>query len=116
MRRGGEASQEAPTSHDVARSHRSSVALRARPQAVSELLASVARGAFQLAPPLASVATWIADFFKRYGDREPQLADASLVYLADHQGTTTVFTLDRSDFSVYRTNAGKAFSLLPRPR
>lgn len=89
--------------------------LRARPKAVSELLASVARGTFQLAPLDASVASWMTTFFSRYDDREPQLADASLVYLADHRETTTVFTLDQTDFSVYRTSAGKAFSLLPRP-
>jgi predicted nucleic acid-binding protein len=58
----------------------------------------------------------MAAFFKRYDDREPQLADASLVYLADHRETTTVFTLDQTDFSVYRTDSGKAFGLLPRPR
>jgi predicted nucleic acid-binding protein len=90
--------------------------LRARPQAVSQLLASVALGTFQLAPLDASVASWIADFFKRYADREPQLADASLVYLADHRATTTVLTLDYTDFSIYRTRAGKAFSLVPAKR
>jgi len=48
--------------------------LRARPQAVCQLLASVAGGMFQLSLLDASVASWIADFFRRYDDREPQLS------------------------------------------
>lgn len=40
------------------------------------------------------------------------LADASLVALAEERGLTTVFTLDR-DFRVYRLPRGKAFTILP---
>ena len=42
-----------------------------------------------------------------------QLADASLVYLAQREDISTVFTLDRRDFSVYRFKGNQAFRLLP---
>ena len=44
----------------------------------------------------------IAAFMNRYASIGAQLADASLVYLAERENIDTVFTLDRRDFSVYR--------------
>ena len=82
--------------------------LRTRPRAVGKLLAATAAGTFQLAALEASAASWIADFFERYSDREPQLADATLVYLAEQRDIETVFTVDRTGFSVYRTRAENA--------
>lgn len=49
---------------------------------------------------------------KRYRSLKPQLADLSLVCLADQMGLVTVFTLDRRDFGVYRSK-GRRFRLLP---
>jgi predicted nucleic acid-binding protein len=49
----------------------------------------------------------------RYSQLRPQLADLSLVYLADREGICDVFTLDRRDFVVYRTAAGQSLRLLP---
>ena len=49
----------------------------------------------------------------KYHDQEFQLADVCLMYLAEREGITEVLTLDRQDFSVFRTFAGKALSLLP---
>jgi predicted nucleic acid-binding protein len=56
---------------------------------------------------------WIADFLLCYEKKTPQLADASLVYLADRDNLDTVFTLDRRDFSVYRFRRNRSFQLLP---
>ena len=50
---------------------------------------------------------------EKYADLHPQLADVSLLYLAEREGISTIFTLDRRDFSVYRTKAGKPYKLLP---
>ncbi len=36
---------------------------------------------------------------KRYENIRPQLADATLLYLADRDGIDTIFTLDQRDFS-----------------
>ena len=49
---------------------------------------------------------------KRYRNLSPQLADMSLVQLAEERGMTTVFTLDRRDFTVYRVKR-RRFHLLP---
>jgi uncharacterized protein len=48
----------------------------------------------------------------KYSDRPMDLADASLVWLANRTGVVEILTVDRSDFSVYRTNKRKAFKNL----
>ncbi len=53
------------------------------------------------------------DFMKQYRDLPMDLADASLVAVADRENIHTVFTLDK-DFKVYRTRNKKHFKLLPR--
>ncbi len=50
--------------------------------------------------------------FERYRDLRPQLADLSLVHLAESRDLSIVFTLDRRDFSVYRARR-KHLKLLP---
>ena len=37
------------------------------------------------------------------------LADASLVWLANNIGITDIITIDRADFAIYRTAKGKPF-------
>lgn len=49
---------------------------------------------------------------QKYADQPMDLADAALVQAAEREGIRTVFTVDRSDFQVYRAR-GKPFSILP---
>jgi uncharacterized protein len=49
---------------------------------------------------------------QKYGDRPMDLADAALVHVAEREGIRKVFTIDRTDFSVYRVG-GKPFSIIP---
>jgi len=49
---------------------------------------------------------------EKYRDLSMDLADASLVAVADRLGIKRVFTVD-SDFAVYRTAKGKRFELIP---
>ncbi len=56
---------------------------------------------------------WAVAFSEHYDDQEVQLADASLVWLANQLDTTAIFTLDRRDFSIYRRDNGLAFDILP---
>ena len=51
----------------------------------------------------------------KYADLPMDFADATLVVLAELLGTTTVFTLDRRDFGIYRLGRRK-LTLLPRAR
>jgi uncharacterized protein len=58
---------------------------------------------------------WIIAFMERYASAGAQMADAALMYLAERESIDTVFTLDRCDFSVYRTTDGRALAILPEP-
>lgn len=51
----------------------------------------------------------LATMMRKYADRPMDLADASLVWLANSTGVTDIMAVDRVDFAVYRTNKRKAF-------
>ena len=51
---------------------------------------------------------------EKYQDRPMDLADASLVVLAEQQGLRDIFTLDHADFRIYRINGRHAFRLWPK--
>jgi hypothetical protein len=87
--------------------------LRADAQHVVRLLQLVAEGHVEMVHMDIKAAKWIADFYLKYADQTPQLADASLMYLAERLNIDSVFTLDRRDFSIYRTSAGKALQIVP---
>jgi predicted nucleic acid-binding protein len=56
---------------------------------------------------------WIIAFMERYASIGAQIADAALMYIAEREGIDAVFTLDRRDFSVYRTTHGQALDIFP---
>jgi len=89
--------------------------LRGNPPGTQRLLAGFDTGLLSLAVLDEAAAAWIARFMHQYSDLPAQLADAALMYLAERDGVGTVFTLDRRDFSVYRTCDGRALTLLPVP-
>jgi len=89
--------------------------LRSDQRAVQQLLRSVSRGFPVLLPLVESEADKIADVMHKYGDLQPQLADAALVHLAQREGIDTIFTLDRRDFAVYRRSPRSGFRILPEP-
>ena len=49
----------------------------------------------------------------KYADLPMDFADATLVALADELDCTSVFTTDRTDFSVYRVKGRKPFRIVP---
>lgn len=49
----------------------------------------------------------------KYQDRPMDLADASLVCLAEQRGVRDIFTLDRDDFRIYRVHGRQTFRLWP---
>ena len=51
----------------------------------------------------------LAALIRKYADRPMDLADASLVWLAEKTGVTDIITIDRADFAVYRTTKRKSF-------
>jgi predicted nucleic acid-binding protein len=56
---------------------------------------------------------WLAKMATQYSSLVPQLADLSLLYLAEQHGIDHIFTLDRRDFSVFRKTSGELLELLP---
>jgi hypothetical protein len=46
---------------------------------------------------------------EKYRDRPMDIADASLVVLAERLGVNEVLTIDRADFDVYRLSSGRGF-------
>jgi len=50
---------------------------------------------------------------KQYRDLPMDLADATLVALADVLSISKIFTLDHKDFSIYRFKQKKRFTLIP---
>lgn len=57
--------------------------------------------------------TWLANTANQYSSLVPQLADLSLLYLAEQYGIDYVFTLDRRDFTVFRRASGQTLELMP---
>jgi len=49
---------------------------------------------------------------KKYQDREVDLADASLIWLAEKLDITDIATVDRRDFEIYRLSGNRQFSLV----
>ncbi len=87
--------------------------LRHSRRAIQQLLSSMNAGFLELLPLAGNEAKAIASLMKKYESIRPQLADASLVYLAAREGIETIFTLDRRDFSIYRTDRKRSFHILP---
>ena len=89
--------------------------LRKTPDGVSGLLRMVSEGLLDCYSLNAAAAEWIDSFLKKYADQVPQLADASLMYVAEQEGIETIFSLDRRDFLVYRLSGNRTLQLLPKP-
>lgn len=80
---------------------------------VDALLQMVGDGMVSIDPLEPQAAEWIRQFNRKYADQSPQLADASLMYLADTLNLETIFTLDYRDFSVYRLENGRTLHIRP---
>jgi predicted nucleic acid-binding protein len=87
--------------------------LRAYPDAIRRLLASFGGHPFALVPLGETDLPAIAAILARYQSLGIQLADASLVHLANREGIDLIFTLDRRDFGVLRLAHGKKMRLIP---
>jgi predicted nucleic acid-binding protein len=79
--------------------------------AAEAILENVKTGVFQVPLQLSQAAGPLQRLFRKYRDREMDLADACLVHLASELETGDILTLDR-DFETYRWGANKPFRLL----
>ena len=85
--------------------------LRGIAGAAEAILENVKTGVFQIPLQLSPAAAPLQRFFRKYRDREVDLADACLVHLASELETGDILTLD-GDFEIYRWGNNKAFRLL----
>jgi len=88
--------------------------LRKRPDLVEELLGAVYEGDFRLLQLAAGEVNEVGGWVAKYRDQEIDLADACLAHLAEREGITTVFTVDRRHFELFRLADGQPLTLLPR--
>jgi uncharacterized protein len=68
----------------------------------------------EVAEQPAKASARIAKLMERYADRPMDLADATLVTLAEELDVKRIFTLD-SDFGIYRIHGRARFELVPQP-
>jgi predicted nucleic acid-binding protein len=87
--------------------------LRAYPLAIRKLLSSFHGRPFELVTLGETDLPEIAAILAKYEGLRIQLADASLVHLANREGIDMMFTLDRRDFGVLRLAHGKRLRLIP---
>ena len=81
-----------------------------------ELLAEVARGAYDLQSFSASEIEEARAVIDRHSDLAPGLADASIVVLSKRFRTVDLLTLDERHFRTLTGFEGRAFRLLPADR
>ncbi len=85
---------------------------RLGPASQRSFLASFAAGGFQLFDLSREHAPRLAALLDRYSDLAMDLADASLVLLAEHLGHGRILTTDRRDFAAYRWRGKEPFENL----
>lgn len=82
------------------------------PRGKRALLQWIERGAMRLRPIEIGDLAAISDVIARFAEHNIDLADATLVWLAEAEGTRQVLTTDRSDFDMLRTARGHSFERL----
>lgn len=70
-------------------------------------------GGAELVPLSPALLKRSATLMAKYADSQMDFADATLVALAEERGVTDIVTLDRKDFSVYRSGSRKGFTIYP---
>jgi hypothetical protein len=73
----------------------------------------IARGTVQLIPLGSDDVPRIRELMRQYANRPMDLADASLIRVAEREGIRQFFTIDRKDFAVYRLHGRIRPSILP---
>ena len=90
---------------------------RVAPQAVLDLMDVVSEGSVEVWSPTAAQAAALPALMRKYANLPMDLADASLVLLAEHLRHGRILSSDMRDFGAYRWKNRKPFkNLLETPR
>lgn len=84
-------------------------------QEQATLWAMVETGPITLAPLDEQDVPRLRDLMRKYRDLPMDLADAALVHVAERDGYRRIFSLDRTDFEVYRLAGRERFTIVPPP-
>ena len=87
--------------------------LRRFPGAFQKLLKLISSGEIRLLTIDPGATEWLIEFSSKIPGYEFQIADATLIYLAERHEIESVFSLDKRDFSVYAQATGNSLLLLP---
>jgi hypothetical protein len=87
------------------------VAFFLRAETKQRMLTWVERGAVELVELDARDRAAMSQFIGRFADQRPDLADASLLAIAQRLGVDEVATFDRKDFMNYRIGRNHALRL-----
>lgn len=82
------------------------------PKGKRSLFQFIEAGAVSVADISISDLKGFSSIMTKYIDRRVDLADASLVLLAEQSGATDIITIDRTDFSTYRLSRNRGFNIL----
>lgn len=82
-------------------------------QEQAALWAMIEAGPISLAPLDHEDVPRLRALMTKYRDLPIDLADAALVHVAERDGYRRVFTLDRTDFEVYRLAGRERFTIVP---
>ena len=89
------------------------LATKVSPQASAAVLDQVAMGAYRLEPMAADDIARASEVIRQYRDLQLELADASLVVLAERYDTLNLLTFDERHFRTVRGPGRRPFRLLP---
>jgi predicted nucleic acid-binding protein len=87
--------------------------LRGEPKGLQRLWTSAESGLLRIAELPESALAELAAVQKRYATLPLQMADLSLLLVAERDQRTTFFTLDRRDFSIVQRKSRRKLILLP---
>jgi predicted nucleic acid-binding protein len=74
----------------------------------------IQRGGIEIYPLEKGLLIRCHELMKQYRDLPMDLADATLVAVADILEAPKIFTLDHKDFSIYRFKQKRRFTLIPQ--
>ena len=77
------------------------------------VFSTIERGVLRIAALDEKAVPRIRELMEKYADHPMDLADATLVRVAERERLSVVFTLDRTDFGVYRMSRNRPFKLIP---
>jgi predicted nucleic acid-binding protein len=89
------------------------VRTRSGPEALARFAESLATSSLIFETPTSSDYLRSAEILRKYNDQNIDFVDACIVAMAERLNITTILTVDRRHFGVFKPNHCDSFELLP---